>query len=592
MNDLNRYAIYKDTVSLKITSVPPSAHKALAAVAGLMLIGYGSTAIAQSGPDAGALQQQLQREVERNATPVAPEQLIKKQAKPSKPKTAAKAIEVTSFKITGMTLINQDQAQEVLKPFINRQLTLDQIKEAADAITGLYAQRGWVAQAVIPPQDVKNGVIQIKIIEGKVGKVIIKLDKAAASRLKPEVITKFVSKTNPPGGFIDLNGLERSLAILNEIPGSEVDGELSEGDKEETSNIQINAKDTGLFAGRVDLTNYGAANTGPAQAVASLSLNNPSGNGDQATLDAIGSQGSVYGQFKYGMPLGYDGWRVSAGVSALDYKSLSSFSPTISQGTAQTYGLYSTYALERTARSNKNVTVNFENKNYNNQVNGIQSSNYQINNLTAGLNGGNLLDNAYASWGLTATVGSLSINNTNQATNDAQGAATKGAFGKIGVNGALTKPLPIKKTNLVASVYGQLANKNLNSAEQLYLGGPYGVRAYPVAQGGGSQGAVASLEINHTLVQDLQLGAFFDAGLIQQYISTYNDWQGRTNAGNTYSLYASGLSAKYQYQKVQLTGSLAWRVGSNPLYNSSGLQLNTDNQYRSVQGWIKGSLYF
>lgn len=592
MSTLNRQAIQRHPKQRTIYSVPPIARTVLSAASVLMLVGYGQSTMAQSGPQAGALQQQLQREVDRNAPLVAPEQLIKKKDKAARPKAAAKAIEVSAFKITGMTLINESQAQEALKPYINRQLTLDQIKEAAEAVTNLYAQKGWVAQAVVPPQDVQKGIVTIKIIEGKVGKVIIKLDKNNQSRLKSDVITKFVSNGNPPGAFINLNALERDLAILNEIPGNEVDGELSEGGLEETTDILVNARNTGLFAGRVDASNYGAANTGPAQAVASLSLNNPSGNGDQVTLDAIGSEGSAYGQLKYGMPVGYGGWRVSAGISALDYRTLSSFSSIPSRGTAQTYGIYSNYALERTARSNKNITVNFENKNYNNLTSGVQSSNYQINNLSAGVNGANFLGQTYVNWGASATLGTLSLNNTTQANNDSQGAATKGAFGKIGFNGSVTQPLPIKRTNLVGSVYGQLANKNLNSAEQLYLGGPYGIRAYPVAQGGGSQGAVASVELNHNLIQDLQVGAFFDAGVIQQYINTYTNWQGQTNANNTYSLYATGLSAKYQYQKVQLTGALAWRVGNNPLYNQSGQQLNTDNQYRSVQGWIKGSLYF
>ncbi|MES2587129.1 MAG: ShlB/FhaC/HecB family hemolysin secretion/activation protein [Pseudomonadota bacterium] len=592
MNTLNRQAIQPNLKNHTIYSVPPSARTILAATSVLMVLGYGQAAKAQAGPEAGALQQQLQREVDRNTPLVAPEQLIKKKDKASPPKAGAKSIEVSGFKVTGMTLISQEKAQEALKPFLNRPLTLDQIKEAAEAVTNLYAKKGWVAQAVVPPQDVQKGIVTIKIIEGKVGKVIIKLDKNTQSRLKSAVITKFVSNGNPPGAFINLNALERDLAILNEIPGNEVDAELSEGGLEETTDILVNTRDTGLFAGRVDASNYGAANTGPAQAIASLSLNNPSGYGDQVTLDAIGSEGSAYGQLKYGMPVGYDGWRVSAGVSALNYKSLTSYSSINSQGTAQTYGVYSNYALERTARSNKNILVNFENKNYNNLTNGAQTSNYQINNLNAGINGANFLDQTYVNWGATATLGYLSINNTNQANNDSQGAATKGTFGKIGFNGSVTQPLPIKRTNLVGSVYGQLANKNLNSAEQLYLGGPYGVRAYPVAQGGGAQGAVASAELNHTLIQDLQLGAFFDAGLIQQYVSTYSGWQGQTNANNAYSLYATGLSAKYQYQKVQLTGALAWRVGNNPLYTQSGQQLNADNQYRSVQGWIKGSLYF
>ena len=551
-----------------------------------------SSVYGQAGPDAGALQQQLQREADRDRPKTAPEELIKKPDRAARPQSGAKAIDVKGFKVSGITLISQAQAQEALKPFIGRQLTLDQIKEAGEAVTNLYGQIGRMAQAVIPPQDVVGGVIEIKIIEGKVGDVIIELDKASPSRLKSEVIQKFITSSNAPGVFMDLKGLERSLAILNETPGNEVNAELGQSEKEGATNILVNAKDTGLFAGRVDLSNYGSANTGPAQAIASLSLNNLSGIGDQATLDVIGSQGSVFGQFRYGLPVGYDGWRVSAGASALDYKSLSSYSPVISQGTAQTYGIYSNYALERTARSNKNITVNFENKNYNNLTSGTQTSNYQINNLSAGINGANFLDQTYVNWGATATLGSLSINNTNQANNDTQGAATKGTFGKIGFNGSVTQPLPVKQTNLIASIYGQLANKNLNSAEQLYLGGPYGVRAYPVAQGGGSQGAVASLELNHTLIQGLQVGAFFDAGIIQQYITTYNNWQGQTNANNTYSLYATGLSAKYQYEKIQLSGALAWRVGNNPLYTQSGQQLNTDNMYRSVQGWIKGSIFF
>ena len=137
---------------------------AISVVAGILVMGNASIAFAQAGPEAGALQQQLQREADLNRVAPPPESLIKKPAKPSRPKSGDKAIEVTSFKVTGITLITQEQAQEVLKPFTNRQLTLDQIKEAGEALTNLYSQMGRMAQAVIPPQDVVGGVITIKII--------------------------------------------------------------------------------------------------------------------------------------------------------------------------------------------------------------------------------------------------------------------------------------------------------------------------------------------------------------------------------------------------------------------------------------------
>ena len=556
--------------------------------AGLM---HAQTIWAQAS-DAGALQQQLQREVDQSRPSQAPAPLVKKAPAPSKPAASKETLEVKKFAVSGATLIGPDQIAQTLAPFENRELSFDQLREAANAITALYTKIGRTAQAVIPPQDVVGGVIKINILEGKVGKVIINLDKTAPSRLKSSVIQEFISANNPEGGFIDLKGLERSMALLNEIPGNESSAELLGGDKEQSTNIAVLAKDTGFFTGRVDASNYGSPSTGAAQAIASLSLNNLSGNGDQVTLDAIGSQGSIYGILKYGLPVGSDGWRVSGGVSALAYKTIPSFSPTVSQGNAQTYGLYGTYALERTATSATNFVVNYENKNYDNSTNGIESSRYQLNNLTAGLNGTKNLGQQFVSWGVNAVLGTLNIGNTNQYNNDQSGAASNGSFAKLSFNGALTSALPIDRTTATVSVYGQLANKNLNSAEQLYLGGPYGVKAYPVAQGGGSQGAVASLEVMHSLPNQLQLGAFFDAGVIQQYVTTWTGWQGQTNARNTYPLYAAGPIAKYNYDKLQLTASLAFRVGNNPLYNSSGQQVNVDNYYRTVQGWIKGTYSF
>ena len=550
------------------------------------------TAFAQT-PDAGALQQQLQREVDQERPFQPPEQLLKRKERELTPaKPGEQTIDVKGFKVTGITLITEQQAQEVLKPYAGRQLTVTQIKEAANAVTLLYQEVGRVAQATLPPQNVTDGIIEIKMIEGRMGDVIIERLEASPGKLKSDIIQNFLYANNPKGDLLSIPGLERSLSLLNELPGTMVEGQLSEGSEPGTSNITINSAETPLFTGRVDAANYGSPSTGAAQAIASLNLNNLAGIGDLLSLDAIGSQGSIYGQLKYGIPVGYQGWKVSVGASNLNYKTLTSYSPTISEGNAQVYGLYSTYALSRSSSAQSNFTLNYENKNYVNKTNYIEVSNYQLNNISTGFNGYEVKSDSSVSWGVTATVGNLSIANTTQANNDLNGAATAGTFGKLSFNGAYSQQLPIERTSAQISAYGQVANKNLNSAEQFYLGGPYGIRAYPVAQGPGSQGAIASVEVTHKYDDNLSLGAFFDAGVVQQYVSTYANWQGQTNAGNTYPLYATGLTAKYSYERFLLQAALAFRVGSNPLYTQSGQQLNVDNFYRNTQGWIKGTFYF
>ena len=550
------------------------------------------TALAQT-PDAGALQQQLQREVDQERPVQPPEQLLKKKERELTPaKPGEQTIDVKGFKVTGITLITEQQAQEVLKPYAGRQLTVTQIKEAANAVTLLYQAIGRVAQATLPPQNVTDGIIEIKMIEGRMGDVIIERLESSPGKLKSDIIQNFLYANNPKGDLLSIPGLERSLSLLNELPGTMVEGQLSEGGEPGTSNITINSAESRLFSGRVDAANYGSPSTGAAQAIASLNLNNLAGIGDLLSLDAIGSQGSIYGQLKYGIPVGYQGWKVSVGASNLNYKTLTSYSPTISEGNAQVYGLYSTYALSRSSSAQSNFTLNYENKNYVNKTNYIEVSNYQLNNISAGFNGYEVKFDSSVSWGITATVGNLTIANTTQANNDLNGAATAGTFGKLSFNGAYSQELPIERTSAQISAYGQVANKNLNSAEQFYLGGPYGIRAYPVAQGPGSQGAIASVEVTHKYDNNLSLGAFFDAGVVQQYVSTYANWQGQTNAPNTYPLYATGLTAKYSYDRFLLQAALAFRVGSNPLYTQSGQQLNVDNFYRNTQGWIKGTFYF
>jgi hemolysin activation/secretion protein len=553
-----------------------------------------------AGIDAGALQQDLQKQIDNNQVVQPPEPLIKKTPSTVTPKKNQTLIQVNGYRVVGMTLITQEQAQEVLKPFINRKLTLEQINEAANAVVDLYQRIGRIAQAVVPPQDIKDGIIEIKIIEGKVGSVIIEpVVEGDPPRLSKSVTAKYIAYTNAEGSLVDLDGLERSISLINEIPGVRAEGTLEPGTADGTTNIRLKVDEMPMLTGRADLSNYGAPSTGWAQGVASLSLNDLAGIGDSGTVDIIGSVGSIYAQARYYIPATYDGLRVGVGASGLNYRSVPSFSPINSSGVslgtngnANTFGFYSTYALERTSRSNKTISLSLENKNYFNYISGVEFSNYTIYSAALGMQGNQFIGDASLLWSATATLGNLNMNNTTQLANDQSGAQTAGGYGKFSWYAMFNQPLPVKKTNLLASFSGQVTNKNLNSAEQFYLGGPYGVRAYPVAQGGGAQGALLTLEVNHTYENDLQLGVFFDMGGVQQYKQTFANWQGLTKANNTYALYSTGVTAKYEYKKFLIQGALAFRLGQNPLYNSSGAQLNVDNAYNPVQLWVKGSYYF
>lgn len=549
-----------------------------------------------AGPDAGALEQKLKQQIENENREAPTESIIKKkEPTPAAPKDNQILIEVKKFKVSGITLITKEEAALVLVPFENRSLTLKQINEAANAIVDIYQSKGRIAQAVVPPQEIKDGLVEIKVTEGKVGSIVIEpAFEQDPPRLSKKVTKNFISHFNPEGGLIDLDGLERSVTLLNEIPSVHAEVSLEPGKDDASTNIMMKVDELSKISGRVDVTNFGSASTGYAQAITNISLNDLMGFGDSGSIDIIKSQGSLYVQGRYFVPGNSDGLRFGIGGSSMGYDTLPSFSSDISKGRANTVGAYSTYALERTARSNKTISVNLENRAYINYTNDFEISKYKINSATINLQGNRFISDGILTYSLGGVGGNLIMNNDTQIEKDDGTIKSRGGYGKLSIYALLSKPLPIiKQTNLLLTFNGQLATKNLNTAEHLYLGGAYGVRAYPSSQGGGSQGAVISAEINHSFENNIELGAFLDAGFIQQYKHTYEDWKGLTNAGNFYALYATGLDAKYRYKKkAEVSGTLAYRLNDNPLFNGNGDQLNVDNHERSIQFWLKGSYFF
>jgi hemolysin activation/secretion protein len=299
----------------------------------------------------------------------------------------------------------------------------------------------------------------------------------------------------------------------------------------------------------------------------------------------------------------------------LNYKNVSNYAYNGGSGDAWTTGLSAAYPLVRSQGANLNGTVNYDIKSYNNRntASNTLTSAYNINNLSAGLSG-NFIDGfgygAINSGSVTLVLGHLDILGINQTAY--QGAnnhygmyyvpnsdpalfqtITPSNFFKTTFSANRTQELAEDgATNLYAAISGQFASVNLNSAEQFYLGGPYGVRAYPVAQSGGSQGGIFTMELRHKLQEKLTLTSFFDAGVVQQYKNMYPNWQGATNANNTYSLMGAGVGVKWEYEGWNIAGTVAWKVGQNPLYSYTGQPVNTDGTTTQPRGWITGSYNF
>jgi len=556
---------------------------------------FTGSAVAQV--DAGALQQNLEKQLPLPSPLALPEPGKEQPLVPKAPKDGEVTFVVNAFALEGVSILPEDQVQGVLKPYLGMKLTFADLEKACDAVTSLYREYGYSVQTVVLPQSMSKtgGTVKLRITEAKLSSVAVNVLNGQ-SRFGAERVEKYITDANPIGKSLNLNSIERSLIILNETPGVMVTSQLDAGKELGDTDLKVTLGDAPLVQGRVEANNYGSRSTGANQGIAVISLNNLTGIGDQAAVNGVSSEGSQYIQGAYSLPASTDGLRLGVSGTYLQYKNVSNYaSPNGNNGDAWTTGFSAAYPLVRTQGSNLNASLGYDIKSYLNKLTSTNTTNsaYNIKNIVAGLSGNaydSFIGNAVNAGSVSITFGSLDILSTSIA---GYGAYTPSSFSKLNFSGSRNQSLdPEGKSSLFLALSGQFASVNLNSAEQFYLGGPYGVRAYPVAQGGGSQGGLATAELRHQLPENLVASLFFDAGVVQQYKNPYTGWQGLTNANNTYSLMGTGIGMKWASGNWNIAGSIAWMVGKNPLYTYSGQAVNNDGLTTQPRGWVNASYSF
>ncbi len=546
-------------------------------------------------PDAGALQQDLQKQLPKLQplpTPSAP----KAPAKPQEAKPSEVKVTIKGFRIDGNKSLSDELIKESLKPWLGQTVAFQELQKAADAVAALYQTQGRLAQVSVPPQKINDGIVILKVLEAKLGAVHIDMPNGP-SRFTEDRARRYITDANRLSEIVQTQSIERSIYILNETPGIAVTTQLEPGKNEGDVDLRVNLADTKPYRGKVEVNNYGSRSTGVGQRVVSMTFDNPGTIGDQLSFSNIKSSGSDFSNASYSLPLSTNGLRAGVTASYLDYENVGRFSfpanPVAGFGRAKTIGANLSYPVLRSPGANANVTMGGDRKMYINKAvdGGAATSDYRIDNMVFGASG-NIFD-GWGGGGVNSGSATLTKGHIIAGSETPTHAATiPKTFTKINLNASRNQQVVPDKTVLSVSVSGQISSVNLDSAEKFYLGGPNGVRAYPGSQGGGSQGAMINIEIQQQLENKVVALAFFDAGFVQQYRDKAIFSKGETNANNSYSLRGAGLGLKRTDQDLVLSATIAWKLGHNPLYDVEGLGVNNDGRSNSAYLWAQAQWNF
>ena len=209
-------------------------------------------------------------------------------------------IQVEKIEVVGSTILSEDEINALIKPFEGSSATLEQLQQIADKITEIYLNRGYItSRAVLPPQTITAGVVQIQAIEGKLARIEVEGNK--------RVHKSYIRSRIRLGAGIPLStsSLENQLRLLRVDPlFDNVEASLRAGDNAAESILIVRVTEANPFQSSFSFDNYSPPSVGSERLGVSVRHRNLTGNGDElagAYYRSLGDSDSF--DFSYRIPL-------------------------------------------------------------------------------------------------------------------------------------------------------------------------------------------------------------------------------------------------------------------------------------------------
>jgi hemolysin activation/secretion protein len=415
-------------------------------------------------------------------------------AQPQTPVPGAPRVQVSRFAVTGVTVFLQEQVQALLASSEGRELTLAEIEGLANGITAFYREQGYIlARAYVPAQEMRGGVVEIAVLEGRVGKI----DISGLRHYNADYLRRYVEPRSPSRVF-EAGDFERGLLTLNDLPGLSVKSTLKPGAAPGTTDIVLDVDKDRLITGALDANNYGSPQTGYERFGVSLNLNNPLGLGDVVAFRGLTSTvgGALWlARISYAIPVNTLGTKVGAAYThshvGADVGAV--VGDITVRGDADIGSLFVLHPFVRSREFSVYGQAGFDIKNFDNNFQSEPQAQPQHDNLRVFSIGGFIdsVDRWRGANNLSLTLsqgignflgGMDGINDPNASVPGAGGTFTK-------LTGEASRSQQITTwTSIFFRVGGQWASTSLVAPEQYIVGGQGTVRGYPVAQFSGDRG--------------------------------------------------------------------------------------------------------
>ena len=126
---------------------------------------------------------------------------------------------IETISVIGNTTLPEDKINQIIEPFVGRNLSTTEIHEVSDSLMDALRKAGaFTAKVYILPQDIDDNRLVLNIMEGHLAEDGILLSHSS-NRVKDDVITDQLENTLNPGSKLTAKKYERAVLLTNDLPG-------------------------------------------------------------------------------------------------------------------------------------------------------------------------------------------------------------------------------------------------------------------------------------------------------------------------------------------------------------------------------------
>lgn len=169
--------------------------------------------------------------------------------------------DISGYQVEGNTLLDPAFIQRLLAPHTGKSRDFGDVQMALEALEAEYRRRGYnVVQVALPEQELNNGVIMLRVVETRIGRVRVE-GNASFDEANIRASVPGLQEGRSP----NLADVSSSLRLANENPAKKTTLQLQSGIREDEVDAVLKVTDDKPWRIGTSVDNAGNRSTGEAQ---------------------------------------------------------------------------------------------------------------------------------------------------------------------------------------------------------------------------------------------------------------------------------------------------------------------------------------